>query len=177
MKAAIYARYSAIFFASAALVLTSCDYADSMLYGGTTIAVTACIRLNQDQSIDEKTLRIGCANKHQKPRHATLSGEAGYTERYGKVRAFSGHVVNESDDVIVTSFRITVEHEDNKDKAGKQQYDFFTVSDIWLEPKDTHYFRFDDLSYVPKANRLREGEEFLYDWDPFGTKGVKIKLR
>ena len=175
------ARYSAIFFVSAALVLTSCndlgDYANSILYEGTTIGVTACLRLNKDQSIDEQTLRIGCANKHQKPRHAEFSGQATYRQSDGKVTAFSGHVVNDSDDVIVTSFRIKVIHEDNKDKAGKQQKEFFTVSDIWLEPKEEHYFKFDDLSFVPKVNRVKEGDKYFHDWVVFETKGVKIKLK
>jgi hypothetical protein len=157
--------------------LVGCDEAqqqyDKVFYKGTHIGVQKCIERSQSDVVTEDTIKKLCINKHQKKMYVEMGGKAGYRNYSGKT-SFSGNLINKSQDLIITSFKISVTHED-RDEIEPDTKKF---EGLWIEPGKNYVFTIEsnELKFTPEKSRFRDGDKHLFNWDIERTMAVRIKV-
>ena len=165
----------------AALAVSGCDQLDKIvdriLYEGTHIGVQRCIERNKTEMISEKIIMDLCIKEHEIQIYAETDGRAGYRKNFAlsdELYYFSGILENTSDKYVITSFKVTVVHEDMEEGESDEK----VFGGHWIEPKQSVEFKIgeDELSFQPKKNRIYDGDKSLFNWTPI-TYGVRISLR
>ena len=162
------------------LAIVGCNEVSSEIqkrqFMGTNLGLDRCIEVNKSASLSEGIVRSLCLEQNERNISPRYEARAGY-ESSSNYTFFSGSITNLSKDQIITSFIFHIKHNDNVDNSGNQIFEVAEVKDRWVEPGTTQWFSINELKFTPAANRLREGEKFLYSWQVQKIKGITAKLR
>lgn len=160
-------RVGYVLLAASTLVLGGCD-SDlvQMFYKGTTKAFAACMDQAKKQStLSDSTAKAVCVEKHSVEIAAKLGGTAGYNRSFGSIW-FTGNVINESKDTVVTSFSVVIMRKD------KPEGEFRTFDNQWIEPGQSQGFSIHDLQYA-NDERL-DISNGSFSWSAEMPKGLKV---
>ena len=152
------------------------EFAEKRANLGSNLGFDQCVRNNSDVGLSVLKVRELCIKQHEKRITVKVKGRAGYNCPYFQC-AFSGDLTNEAADKIVTSIKIYIRHEDNKDDEGRPKLDIAHADNLWIEPGALEAVYFTGFTFQPAKDRLREGDDALYTWGIQETRGIEVKLK
>jgi hypothetical protein len=144
-------------------------------YKGSNVGYTLCIEKNKNKGISDQVVEVICRKKHIQSINPTYSAGGSYTTEYG-FSLFKGWLKNKSDNKIITSFTITIKHEDNKDNSGKPIEERQEIDGLWVEPLQVSGFSSLPLNYTPSIDRRMIDGKPLYSWSISEMKGINVNL-
>lgn len=144
-----------------------------------------CMDENLSEYVSKSTIQKSCATKSEEFVYIETGGRASF----GNVNiestsnaSFSGHILNESNNIILTSYIIKAVHTKNYDNLGNflncnisecETFEFSEKINAFVEPGNKDYFEF-DVDYIVKLQNFSEEYDNL-DWYILEEKGLTIE--
>ena len=114
----------------------------------------ACMDKNLSEYVSKSTIQKSCASKYEEYLYIDTEGRAGFlnVSLTNPVDAeFNGHIINESANIILTSYSVNVEHVKNYDSQGNflncdistcESFEYSENYNVFIEPGDRDNFNF-----------------------------------
>ena len=144
----------------------------------------ACMDKNLSEYVSKSTIQKSCASKYEEYLFLDTGGRAGFQNvslSNGNNAEFDGYLINESSNIILTSYSINVEHIKNYDNQGNflnceistcESFEDSNSFNAFIEPGDRDNFNFITNFKVNKQDFSDEHDNV--NWYIYDEKGLMI---
>ena len=144
-----------------------------------------CMDKNLSDYVSKSTIQKSCASKYEESVYLERGGRAGFlnVSLFDSNNAeFDGHLINESANIILTSYSVNVEHIKNYDNQGNflnceistcESFEDSENFNVFVEPGDRDNFNFITDFKVNKQDFSEEHDNVI--WYIFDEKGLIIE--